>query len=168
MYMQQRYYDPVAGRFLSVDPVVTDANTGGSFNRYVYTENNPYRYIDSDGRQAALAWCFGGPGGCAVGVGLTAVTAYYGAKAVNDTQRLLQSGSGPKRSDKADSPKTDDKKSDGKGEQRPSKTPNEGVPGSTHTNPGSGQEREYGADGKPVRDTDYDHDHGQGVPHIHD
>ena len=29
-YMQQRYYDPVAGRFLSVDPVVTDANTAGS------------------------------------------------------------------------------------------------------------------------------------------
>lgn len=26
--MQQRYYDPIAGRFLSVDPVVTDANTG--------------------------------------------------------------------------------------------------------------------------------------------
>ncbi|MEJ7804945.1 MAG: RHS repeat-associated core domain-containing protein, partial [Telluria sp.] len=32
-YMQQRYYDPVAGRFLSIDPVTTDANTGGSFNR---------------------------------------------------------------------------------------------------------------------------------------
>ena len=26
VYMQQRYYDPMAGRFLSVDPVVTDAN----------------------------------------------------------------------------------------------------------------------------------------------
>jgi RHS repeat-associated protein len=34
VYMQQRYYDPVGGRFLSIDPVVTDANTGGSFNRY--------------------------------------------------------------------------------------------------------------------------------------
>ncbi|MEJ7805154.1 MAG: RHS repeat-associated core domain-containing protein, partial [Telluria sp.] len=31
-YMQQRYYDPVAGRFLSIDPVTTDSNTGGSFN----------------------------------------------------------------------------------------------------------------------------------------
>ena len=50
-YMQQRYYDPVAGRFLSVDPVVTDANTGGSFNRYTYVLNNPYRYIDPDGRE---------------------------------------------------------------------------------------------------------------------
>ena len=51
-YMQQRYYDPAAGRMLSIDPVVTDANTGASFNRYTYAESNPYRYIDPDGRQA--------------------------------------------------------------------------------------------------------------------
>lgn len=48
--MQQRYYDPVAGRFLSVDPVTTDAKTGGQFNRYAYADNNPYKYIDPDGR----------------------------------------------------------------------------------------------------------------------
>ncbi|MDP3670776.1 MAG: RHS repeat-associated core domain-containing protein [Telluria sp.] len=53
VYMQQRYYDPVAGRFLSIDPVVTDANTGTSFNRYAYAANNPYKYIDPDGRQAS-------------------------------------------------------------------------------------------------------------------
>jgi hypothetical protein len=34
--MQQRYYDPMAGRFLSVDPIVTDADTGYAFNRFVY------------------------------------------------------------------------------------------------------------------------------------
>jgi uncharacterized protein RhaS with RHS repeats len=51
-YLQQRYYDPVAGRFLSTDPVLTDANTGKSFNRYVYANNNPYKYIDPDGRDA--------------------------------------------------------------------------------------------------------------------
>ena len=50
-YMQQRYYDPVAARFLSEDPVLTDQNTGTSFNRYVYANNNPYRYIDPDGRE---------------------------------------------------------------------------------------------------------------------
>ena len=48
--MQQRYYEPLAGRFLGVDPVTTDANTGSSFNRYVYGNNNPYRYTDPDGR----------------------------------------------------------------------------------------------------------------------
>ena len=53
IYMQQRHYDPVAGRFLSIDPVTTDASTGGSFNRYVYANDNPYKYIDPDGRDAA-------------------------------------------------------------------------------------------------------------------
>ncbi|MGI4719843.1 MAG: RHS repeat-associated core domain-containing protein, partial [Janthinobacterium lividum] len=50
VYMQQRYYDAFAGRFLGVDPVVTDADTGGSFNRYSYARNSPYAYIDPDGR----------------------------------------------------------------------------------------------------------------------
>jgi uncharacterized protein RhaS with RHS repeats len=54
--MQQRYYDPVAGRFLSVDPVTTDAATGSSFNRYNYANNNPYKYTDPDGRFANFAW----------------------------------------------------------------------------------------------------------------
>lgn len=50
--MQQRYYDPVAGRFLSIDPVVTNAKTGSGFNRYVYANNNPFRYVDPDGRES--------------------------------------------------------------------------------------------------------------------
>lgn len=49
--------------------------------------------------------------------------------------------------------------------QRDSKTPNTGTPGNWVTNPGSGQERQYGADGKPSVDIDSDHDHGQGNPH---
>lgn len=57
--MQQRYYDPVAGRFLSIDPVTTDANTGSSFNRYAYATNNPFKYIDPDGRQERAAEAFG-------------------------------------------------------------------------------------------------------------
>ena len=48
--MQQRYYDPLAARFMSVDPVTTDADTGKSFNRYEYANNNPYRYTDPDGQ----------------------------------------------------------------------------------------------------------------------
>lgn len=51
VYMQQRYYDPVAARFMSIDPVTTDANTGRSFNRYGYANNNPFKYIDPDGRE---------------------------------------------------------------------------------------------------------------------
>jgi RHS repeat-associated protein len=50
VYMQQRYYEPLAGRFLSVDPVTTSRRSGSSFNRYAYAGNNPYSYIDPDGR----------------------------------------------------------------------------------------------------------------------
>ncbi len=50
VYMQQRYYDPIAGRFLSVDPIGTDDKTGKEFGRYTYVDNNPYAKIDPDGR----------------------------------------------------------------------------------------------------------------------
>ncbi|MGH8107584.1 MAG: RHS repeat-associated core domain-containing protein [Arenimonas sp.] len=53
-YAQQRYYDPVIGKFLSADPVETDPNTGIGFNRYAYANNNPYKFIDPDGRKNAL------------------------------------------------------------------------------------------------------------------
>lgn len=50
VYMQQRYYDPIAGRFLSVDPVTTDAGNGALFSRYMYAANNPFTLVDPDGR----------------------------------------------------------------------------------------------------------------------
>jgi RHS repeat-associated protein len=50
-YMQQRYYDPTVGRFLSVDPVMTDLKTGKGFGRFTYAANNPYRFTDPDGRK---------------------------------------------------------------------------------------------------------------------
>ena len=50
-YMQQRYYDPIAQRFLSPDPVDVSGVDGGNFNRYWYANNNPYRFVDPDGRQ---------------------------------------------------------------------------------------------------------------------
>jgi RHS repeat-associated protein len=49
-YMQQRYYDPTVGRFLSVDPVTALSSPVGMFNRYKYAANNPYRFVDPDGR----------------------------------------------------------------------------------------------------------------------
>ncbi|MCQ4165838.1 RHS repeat-associated core domain-containing protein [Tahibacter harae] len=55
-YMQQRYYDPVLGRFLSADPVAVDTRTGLNFNRYWYANNNPYTYTDPDGRYVEAAF----------------------------------------------------------------------------------------------------------------
>ena len=53
-YMQQRYYDPMVGRFLSVDPV-TELTNGDMrhFNRYAYAYNSPYGFTDPDGRCGA-------------------------------------------------------------------------------------------------------------------
>jgi RHS repeat-associated protein len=50
-YMQQRYYDPQVGLFLSVDPVTAYGEPVGMFNRYRYANNNPYKFKDPDGRE---------------------------------------------------------------------------------------------------------------------
>lgn len=51
IYMQQRYYDPALGRFLSTDPVAIEDNWDiRHFNRFAYAYNNPYRFSDPDGR----------------------------------------------------------------------------------------------------------------------
>ena len=52
VYMQQRYYDPQLGVFLSVDPVTAYHNPVGQFHRYRYAAHNPYAFIDLDGRQS--------------------------------------------------------------------------------------------------------------------
>lgn len=58
VYLGARYYDPLAGRFMAVDPAGIDAGNPHSFNRYAYAHNNPYKYIDPDGANAVTA--FGG------------------------------------------------------------------------------------------------------------
>lgn len=58
-YMQQRYYDPALGRFLSVDPVTAHQRDGSNFNRYWYANNNPYTFIDPDGRLGETWRCAG-------------------------------------------------------------------------------------------------------------
>ncbi len=54
--MQARYYDPVIGRFLSIDPV-TFLQTGApqQFNRYAYANNDPVNLIDPNGELAVKA-----------------------------------------------------------------------------------------------------------------
>ena len=48
-YFGGRWYNPIVGRFYSVDPIRFRDSNPLSFNRYAYGNNNPYRFIDPDG-----------------------------------------------------------------------------------------------------------------------
>ncbi|SDD91833.1 RHS repeat-associated core domain-containing protein [Aquimonas voraii] len=78
-YMKARYYDPVAMRFISPDPVYVNLSTGGNFNRYWYANNNPYTYTDPDGREAGC--------GTRVQGGATSHCSSTGVPTVSDTNR---------------------------------------------------------------------------------
>lgn len=56
-YMQQRYFDPQLGQFLSVDPVTAIAGSGDLFNRYRYANGNPFGMVDPDGRAPIANTC---------------------------------------------------------------------------------------------------------------
>ena len=54
-YMQARYFDPIIGRFTSNDPIGYEiSNPIMSFNRFSYASNNPYKYLDPDGKKVTL------------------------------------------------------------------------------------------------------------------
>jgi RHS repeat-associated protein len=54
VYMQQRYYDPLIGRFDSTDSITAYEKPVTNFNRYIYALNNPYLFTDPDGRDNSL------------------------------------------------------------------------------------------------------------------
>jgi len=53
--MQARYYDPVIGRFYSNDPMSSTSHlakgNAHGFGRYTYANNNPYKYVEPDGKE---------------------------------------------------------------------------------------------------------------------
>lgn len=49
-YLRARWYDPSLGRFISEDSYEGDIKNPLTLNYYVYTANNPLRYIDPSGR----------------------------------------------------------------------------------------------------------------------
>jgi RHS repeat-associated protein len=191
VYMQARYYDPDAGRFLSIDPMAIQENGIYDQNRYLYAKGNPVRYVDPDGKKYAELWAKQGAvvGAVSTAGASVAVDAVTGGVNVLATPAEIAGGSvaggivGYKLGQLADHIMGTEEHSDatksngaetgaGINEEvvngKSTKTPNEGVPGSVHVNPGSGQRRLYGEDGKPLKDIDVDHDHGQGKPHVHD
>ena len=75
-----RNYDPVLGRFLSIDPVDFQDKNIHSFNRYNYGNNNPLKYKDPDGRLPVVVLAL-----AALKVADLAMTAY-------DTYQSYQAG----------------------------------------------------------------------------
>jgi RHS repeat-associated protein len=51
MYYRARYYDPITGRFITVDPI----GFNGGINSYIYVANNPINLVDPDGEVAVVA-----------------------------------------------------------------------------------------------------------------
>ena len=54
-YMQARYYDPIIGRFLSIDPINFTPETPQMFGRYTYVNNDPVNGVDPSGLAACPA-----------------------------------------------------------------------------------------------------------------
>jgi RHS repeat-associated protein len=62
-YFGARYMGAKIGRFLTVDPVgirESDLMNPQRLNRYAYALNNPYKYIDPDGRLTVHIWNYRG------------------------------------------------------------------------------------------------------------
>jgi len=55
-YYGARYYDPMIGRFITADSVVSDFYDPQDLNRYAYARNNPMKYVDPNGHAFETAW----------------------------------------------------------------------------------------------------------------
>ena len=51
-YLNNRYYDPTIGRFISKDDIENVDLTSTDINLYVYCKDNPMKYVDEDGEEA--------------------------------------------------------------------------------------------------------------------
>jgi RHS repeat-associated protein len=169
-YMKARYYDPVAMRFISPDPVYVDLNTGANFNRYWYANNSPYTYTDPDGRAACMLIppapaCVYVAGAVISGIGAIA-TAPMAGEALGKVYNETTSDSGGEAQPGDAFPD----------EPLPVKPFGEpaGVEGAAGPHTGLGTEegskgsyptaREIDAEGKPVRQIDFT-DHGRPIGH---
>ena len=85
-YLQDRYYNPSNGSFLTLDPDPGVDDDILTQNGYTYANNNPVMLVDSDGKYAfAAVYLVPGVGQAALiatGVAAVAAGAYYGGKAV--------------------------------------------------------------------------------------
>lgn len=76
-YYNARYYDPLIGRFISLDPQAVNPADWMTFNRYAYVNNNPFRYIDPTGMWS-MSWLFAGMNNFASGFNYGASGGLFG------------------------------------------------------------------------------------------
>ena len=147
-YNWHRSYDAGRGRYTQADPIGLD----GGWNRFGYLDADSINFFDTDG----LAKNDPKPTP-------TPIVPYPGGGKPNNTGGAFKPipfpppfvGGGT-----------------GGGASRVGGTPSTGQPGSWYTNPGNGQpgngqERLYGPNGRPMCDIDWHPDHGAGKPHGH-
>ncbi|PAT39140.1 RHS repeat domain-containing protein [Vandammella animalimorsus] len=139
-----RDYDAETGRWRAKDPILFN---GGDTNLYGYVLQDPVNLKDPNGLIApAIAIGIRVAGGAAFSSAIRSMARQALGPVVGGVAACVLAGVCTFQD----------------------KTPNEGEPGSCHINPGSGQERTYGADGKPEYDIDWDHPHHeQDTPHAH-
>jgi len=85
-YTGARWYDPVLGRFMGIDPVGINLENLHTINRYAYANNNPYKFVDPDGRLPVLVplaiWVLD-----ALAVGGAGLTGYKIGSVISDVSR---------------------------------------------------------------------------------
>ncbi len=177
VYLRNRVYDPSTAQFLSRDPL-----TDLTWEPYSYAFDNSVNNVDPSGLEA-IPFPVEGPeaaacltpeaiGPCVVvgGAGYiitegvkSIVNAWTGEEPGNDEgeaflrQRELEEAEQASQEECVQEP--------------PRSLPYQGEPDSTSVldrGNGTGQIRDYGPDGLPLRDFDFGHDHGFGDPHAHD
>jgi RHS repeat-associated protein len=98
IYLGQRYLDPATGRFNRPDPVgLVNPSTAEinqemlhnpqRLNRYVYSLNNPYRFVDPDGEYAIAIPAIGG--GIIIGLAYYALSPPETKQAFSDSLRPI-------------------------------------------------------------------------------
>lgn len=163
--MDQRYYDPAVGRFLSVDPMASDTQNGWNFNRYNYAANNPYKFTDPDGRSIT---CSGNT--CTIDCNsLFTCGADYLTYGLLVAQRHVQNAVADAQNN--ESAEQDDTGED-RGRRRKNRLPDRGEPNTEQENEPGTTKKRYGSDGWVEKE--WNRGHGESAPeeerddHVHD
>ena len=81
-YLKSRYYDPVTGRFITIDDIsYIDPETINGLNLYAYCGNNPVMYTDPNGTAKWWQWFLFGVGAALVVAAAIVLTVASGGAA---------------------------------------------------------------------------------------